>query len=200
MQPMVGQEFGIRSFVAISPPAQAKERLEDAVRKWTRRIGTQGVKWVNPANFHMTLEFLGSVRHSAVDDLRARLRGFLSRTPVVECALSGAGCFPDPARPKVMWIGLTGDLAKLDELRAAVEEATKGYGEPRDEKPFHPHLTVARFDWLSREQIGFIRRACENKEETDFGPWRVDRVDLMRSELGPGGSKYTVLESIELLA
>lgn len=193
-----GQEFQVRTFVAVWPPDEVRQKMEETVRRWARRLGTRGVKWVSPQNFHLTLVFLGNVRAGALETLKQRFRSSFLGIPPIEVHVSGAGAFPDLNRPKVLWIALRGNLEALAVLQARAEESAKGFGEPRDSKPFSPHLTVARFEWLDREQLDFVRRLASRPEETDFGSWLVDSVKLMRSDLGPGGSKYTVLETVRL--
>lgn len=194
-----GQEFEFRTFIALWPPEAARQRMAEAVRKWERRLGTRVAKWVNPQHFHLTLVFLGNVRATTLDGLKERFRGGFAGIAPAEVQISGAGAFPDLARPKILWVGLEGNADALDAIQARAEESAKGYGEPRDSKRFEPHLTVAHFEWLDREQLGFLKRLAVHPEETDFGSWTIDRVDLMRSDLGSEGSKYTVLESVPLL-
>ncbi len=195
---MEGSEYQVRSFVAVWPPPELLERITDTVRRWMRRIGTTGVKWVSPQNLHLTLEFLGNVRASTLDDLRARLRSACGSFGAFEVEIAGAGCFPDPARPKVLWLGMRGEVERMRVLQRTAGDACKGFGEPRDGKPFSPHVTIARFDWLSREQIGHVRRIASDASESELGAWSVDAVTLMRSDLGSGGSRYTVLEKVLL--
>lgn len=193
-----GAEFKVRAFVGVSPPPNLVESLSVAVRHWMRRIGTQGVKWVSPQNYHMTLEFLGNLSASGIEPLGERLEERAKGLTPIDLLVQGGGCFPDVTRPKVFFLKLQGSTEALFELQKRVAEATRGFGEPRDGKPFDPHLTVARFDWLNREQLGYVKRACENPAETNLGNWRIESFDLVRSELGPGGSQYQVLRTIRL--
>jgi 2'-5' RNA ligase len=198
LQPLPGKEFGIRSFVALRPPEGVIARLTEISRRWARRLGTQGVKWVSSTHFHLTLEFLGNVPLASLDELKIRLREGCQGTGALELGLSGAGCFPDFSRPKVLWIGVTGDTEGLARLAMRVAEATRGFGEPRDPRPFAAHLTMARFEWLSREQISHVKRIADRPEESDAGCWRADSLLLVRSELRPGGSVYETLDTVPL--
>jgi 2'-5' RNA ligase len=193
-----GAEFKFRAFVGVHPPPALVESLSVAVRQWMRRIGTQGVKWVSPQNYHLTLEFLGNVGASSAEALGDLLAEACRNLAPVELKVQGGGCFPDVLRPKVFFVKLQGSTEELLRLQGSVAEASRGFGEPRDGKPFEPHLTVARFDWLNREQLLHVKRICENPMETDLGSWRIDSVNLFRSESELGGARYQVLRSVRL--
>ncbi len=193
-----GTEFRIRTFVGVNPPPAVIDKLSIAARQWMRRIGTQGVRWVSPQNFHLTLEFLGDVHSGGIEQLGARLEEACKPFGPIEVVVRGGGCFPDILHPKNFWLGLQGATENLLALQRAVAECTRGIGEPRDGKPFEPHITVAKLEWMNRDQLGHLKRICENPAETDLGPWKIDQIDLVRSDLGPGGAHYQVLRPIRL--
>src|SRR5215207_3529075 len=97
---------GVRTFICIEIPGSVKERI-GALQQSLRGIDAQA-SWVKPENIHLTLKFLGDVdssRLGRVRDAVERASGSGSRFQVT---VGGAGCFPSPRSPRVLWVGLAG--------------------------------------------------------------------------------------------
>lgn len=168
--------MGQRMFVAVVPPADVVEDLSDFLEP------REGMPWVDPAQWHLTLAFMASVGEPREDELVERLGVAAARVPPFDLALGGAGCFPDPTRASVLWLGV-GETARspLTRLATGARAAAAVSGAPADGRAFVPHLTLAR-----------LRRPIEATRwlrilETYRSPtWRVAEVELIASHLGEG--------------
>jgi 2'-5' RNA ligase len=111
----------------------------------------------------------------------------------------GLGCFPHARNPRVLWVGLLGDLDRLEELHARVEEQTRNWSARDAARPFQPHLTIARVKDLRLADRRRLGEKIAAHARVSLGGWRVDRVDLMQSILSPHGAEYECLGAFALL-
>jgi len=189
----------IRTFVAIE--------LDDALKAALGRIQGQLKKggmshvarWVSLDSIHLTLKFLGDVSPDRVEEIeRAIQRACIPCAPF-SVSLSDIGCFPHFRRPRVIWVGLDGDVETLAQLQRSVESELVGVGFEAEGRRFQPHLTLARIKRNARPhecaRLGeFISTAKIVKSVSMV----VREVSLMRSELHPSGAVYTCLAAISL--
>ena len=188
----------IRAFLAVSPDAQVKRALADVVSQ-VRGTGAAGIALVRPDSVHLTLKFLGDISKAQVDAVERAVTVAVSGISELSLTLGRAGVFPSSGSPRVLWVGLEGDLDGLAELQWSVEQATEAAGFARERRRFSPHLTIGRVrDGARPEQI---RRAIEGllsaKVPADV---RLDvrSVDLVRSILLPSGAIYERLAQFPL--
>ncbi|GII94807.1 RNA 2',3'-cyclic phosphodiesterase [Sinosporangium siamense] len=172
----------MRLFTALLPPPAVLGEVERALEP--HRDAWPGLRWVDPATWHLTLTFMGEVPADVQHDLEVRLARAASRRPPMTLSFAGAGAFPSRKRARVLWIGVCGPkpvLSRLaDSSQAAARRAGAAHGEAR---PFHPHLTVAR----TRTRTGGddVRELVEALAEFEGTEWRAEEIHLMRSHLGP---------------
>jgi 2'-5' RNA ligase len=185
---MGGAKVG-RLFLGVPLPGDVRSALEAHLRAaFGERLPGRAVP---PANWHLTLRFLGDTdaeRHrKLVDELR---RAPLD--PAFELAFAGLGAFPRPARATVLWVGVGDGERPVKALASLVEESARRAGFAPEEKPFSPHLTVSRV-----APPADLRR--EIASAAPFGGrMRVDAVTLFRSHLGGGPPRYEPLERFGL--
>jgi RNA 2',3'-cyclic 3'-phosphodiesterase len=137
----------IRAFLGINFSVAVTRRVVDEVERRKAAVAQAGarVAWVPAANLHVTLKFLGSTPEEAIEAVRARVARVAeaAATPSIDARVRGVGAFPSLERPRVLWLGVEPrePIARLArELDAAMAEL----GYPREEREFHPHITVAR--------------------------------------------------------
>ena len=193
----------LRAFISIDLPSDARIALAEIQTELSRRATATGlgraVRWTRPESIHLTLKFLGDTPADLVPRLGDRLRGGLARACVLSLRLSTLGVFPNARAPRVIWVGLAGDLASLDQLQRSVEDAVSPLGFPAERRPFSPHLTLGRVveaaSPRSREELGRLVLEASPPAAVEFV---VGEVSLMRSELTCGGAIYSRLDSFTL--
>ena len=187
----------MRIFIAINlPPAVQKElaRLqEDLARKhWP-------VRWEKPEKIHLTLAFLGNTKISLSRIKKAVLAGCRG-IKSFEVSIKGLGAFPDFVRPRVVWVGLKGDLKNLAQLQKKISRELTAAKIDFKQKPFRPHLTIGRVKkGISKGALTDLGKKIRQHRKIDFkNTVRIDSVVIMKSDLRRTGSIHTKLAEINL--
>ena len=183
----------LRTFLA----AEIGDEARHVAARWIERLRREpwgdAVRWARAEALHVTLRFLGATPEDRVSPLATALRretAGIAPFPVRLGALAG---FPDPRRPRVVFLGLDDEPAgALAALAAAAERAALAEGFAPETRPFHGHLTLGR----RREQRRLLRLPEDARAEA--APFVVDSVVLFRSQLSLAGPTYTPLERIAL--
>ncbi|NTV62244.1 MAG: RNA 2',3'-cyclic phosphodiesterase [Oscillochloris sp.] len=180
----------MRLFIAIDLPAPVRAALAEVQARLRRH--DLAVRWAAIEGMHLTLQFLGETEAQLLPDLRAALARI--PPPSFTLRLSGLGTFPNPTRPRVLWVGLGNDLAPLDELQQAVLDATRPLGFAPEARAFSPHLTLGRTrQEASSAQIQAIASAVHNTAPPVATIWLADQARLFQSTSTPNGMVYTIL-------
>lgn len=177
-------------FVAITPPLDVIEDLSAFLEP--RR--EHGLPFIDPAQWHLTLAFMGDVPDHAVEELQERLSEAAARRAPMTLRMQGGGTFPDATRAKVLWLGLTGDTHELGKLALNVRSAASKAGAAVDGKPFTAHLSLSRLHHPI-EATRWLRIL----DSYDGPSWPADHVDLIASHLHEGRRpRYEVVNSFDL--
>lgn len=166
----------MRLFVAIDLPEDVKQTVATLCR------GLSGVRWLPPEQLHLTLRFIGEVDDAVIAAIHRELVK-ITRPPF-PLTLNGVGCFPSPRRPRVLWVGLNGG-EPLMQLQHEVETAVVAAGLPPDERPFSPHITLAR---LRDHREGDVAPFLTQNASFANGPFMVDAFHLYSSVLTAKGA------------
>lgn len=184
----------MRLFVALVPPPEAVADLAAAVG--AVREQHPALRWVPPERWHLTLAFYGEVPEQRVADLGRRVERAAGRSPAARLQLAGAGRFGS----QVLWAGVAGDVDVVSRLAASAGAAGRRVGADVEDRPYRPHLTLAR----TRRPAGGAARGAGRGPDADLRPavaalaghrgreWTASAVRLVRSHLGPEPS-YEVL-------
>jgi 2'-5' RNA ligase len=183
----------VRLFVAIELPDDLRVRLSEM----QRALGCESlpVRWVRPEGIHLTLKFLGEVPQDSIDAIGSALARAAMHHAPFRLEGRGIGTFPERGRPRVIWVGLLGDVERIVALARSVEEALAPLGFPPEARRFSPHLTLGRFrgsphaDW---------RLLLERSSGAPFGSFGVDGFSLFESRLKPEGAEYHALTRFRL--
>lgn len=185
----------IRAFVAV-PVAEAVARELERLLSRLRPLAAGGprLRWVTQAQLHITLRFLGEHSPQVIDQVKDAL-GSARLEPCFQpfdIELTRAGAFPDLARPRTLWLGGDRGAAELTVLARGVDDVLADVGIPREQRPFKPHLTLARCDGaaLPKGMLEALKKIPPLR-------WRCNGFDLMRSRLTPQGAVYTKLAHVE---
>ena len=138
----------MRLFIGIELSGTAQEEILGIRERLVETITRQGVRFVRPEKLHLTLAFLGQVEVSDLDGLIRAIDQLGPTQAGIHLRVTGLGCFPDARRPKVIWVGVEGDVQNL---ATQVVEAAKPFALELDEKPFSAHITLARISPGSKE-------------------------------------------------
>lgn len=144
-----------------------------------------GLRWSSPESWHITLQFLGETSSEKCDCVVSRLRDL--RSPLVPVELEGTGFFE---RAGVFFAGVTVS-EEMERLQKQVLAATARCGFVAEDRPFHPHVTLARAKGDNRMKA--LRRLKQRVEaDARFPGFEASEFLLYEAFLGPGGSRYEV--------
>lgn len=180
----------LRLFFAVELPREVRETAAQHAARLRRDFPAARASWPRPESLHLTLKFLGEVEAILIDSLSNAAAVAAAGLVPFALTIEGAGAFPPRGAARVLWLGVRDDSGHLSRLQFRLDKECAHAGFPRESKPFEPHLTLAR---LRAPQDAAA--LSEAHRRTPFGPhsFEVSGFVLMRSELGPGGSRYTPL-------
>lgn len=175
----------IRAFVAVR--VDCGPELRRAIRE-LNEMG-RAVRALSPDQLHVTLKFLGDVPLEQTAAIAGAVAEAVRDAPAFTAELRGLGTFPHLDRPTVVWVGYA-DPHPMTQIAERIEAALDPLGFPREARPYHPHVTVAR---VKSRPPGTLRTLIEQHAATPFGATEVEAVELYQSELAQDGPRYTVL-------
>ena len=187
----------IRAFIAVEIAPDTITRIGAVIERL--KPLSAAIRWVGAGNFHLTLKFLGNIDESQIEPIGAALFDALRLFPRLAINAKGLGVFPNPRRPRVLWVGLVGN--EIVSLQAKVELALTPLGFAPEEKKFTPHLTIGR--WRHGERTDGTAEQTLDQElgrwsDYEFGVTSVHEVILFQSDLKPAGAIYRRLKVVTL--
>lgn len=196
----------MRIFIGIDLDPEVRTRISrflDGVRGFA-----PDARWVRPESLHITLKFIGEQTSEQVEAIAERLPRV--EGSAFEIRSTGYGFFPTAKAPRVFWIGIQAG-PQLAELAASIDMATAELGVSREDRPYSPHLTLARAGggrssgspkWRKGDGANAAFAVLEKRlaamGELDFGTMTAQEFILYQSQLSSGGSKYTKLQRFPL--
>jgi RNA 2',3'-cyclic 3'-phosphodiesterase len=183
----------MRTFIAIPLPAESRSMLEKMQQ--SLRVHRAEVRWTAIPSIHLTLKFLGEVDPEIIPKLSESISGVSGEESPFELRLQGLGCFPNLNAPRVIWCGIEGGTESLSRLQHKVESVCAEFGFAREDRTFHPHLTLGRVNGKKNLQPLLDCIKIGSELESSF---QADHFNIYRSVLKPQGAEYTVLKTIAL--
>jgi 2'-5' RNA ligase len=184
----------MRLFVALEIPGEIRSALAVFLKE-LRAIAPRA-KWVRADSLHVTLKFLGEVEPSKLAAVKTTLAAIRSPQAVV-LDFRGLGFFPNEKRPRVFWASMEAS-PNLAPLAADIDQALHKLGFPPEERPFTPHLTLARFN--PPGLAAHVRAAGQQNQSRSFGSLTTREFHLIESKLKPTGAEYTNLQSFPFVS
>jgi len=186
----------IRSFLAFELPDEIKETVFSIYRKF-KRSGLD-VKWVKEENIHLTVIFMGNVAEKDIEPMGKAIEKACKKYGTFRIKVKGTGVFSSLKDPRVLWIGVKGDVERLSFFRDRLQKELKKFGIKEETRAFIPHITIGRF------RKGFSEKEKLKNLLTEFKEVESPEADLkelilFKSELRPEGARYTKLNSWPLL-
>jgi 2'-5' RNA ligase len=198
----------LRLFVAMSPPEDVKDRIEKAQDQLRRATPGKIVRWIKRDQFHLTLKFLGNVAEPRVGELIEALRAGCTHFAPFCLRAEGIGFFPGARVPRVLWAGVSDKKGTLPELQRVIQTGVKKFTQEDSAEPgsagvppasqFTGHITLGRIQRIRPAESEALSQATTAIANPFFGEWTANCVALIRSELSPGGSRYTTVAAIPL--
>ena len=182
----------IRSFLAFELPPDIKStvaRISGEMRK-----STLDVKWIRADNIHLTMVFMGNIKSEDIGAIGKEIQKVCLRYGPFDVSLHGLGCFPNKRNPRVIWLGLDGDLDRMSFFRDHLQEALRPFGIKGEKRRYRPHLT------LGRTRKSYRRSPALGEFLLKYGDLAnpvcsLSELILFKSDLKPGGAEYTKLEA-----
>ncbi|MEE9402954.1 MAG: RNA 2',3'-cyclic phosphodiesterase [Desulfobacteria bacterium] len=184
----------LRAFIAISLPEPVLQGIVTA-QETLKRSGLK-IRWVRKEGIHLTLKFLGDIDRDSVEKIsEAMERATGSFSPFTLWA-EGIGVFPNLRRPRVAWVGLSGDIEILRALQRDLESQLSGLGFPKEKRPFKGHLTLGRVK--GRLDGIKLQEALEDLGDFRTESFTAQSLVLFQSELRPDGAVYSRVAEVPL--
>jgi len=189
--------MGIRSFLAFELPVEIREQIR-VISKELKKTALP-VRWVKADNIHLTILFLGSVDEDTIDDIEEKANLVVKGFSAFRIRLNAVGVFPHWRRPRVIWIGLNGDIGRLSDLRDELQEELKALGFMPEKRPFRAHLTLGRFKGpIDRDED--MKWILDRYRDINSDLYQLNEFILYKSDLKPDGPVYTKMATWPLRA
>ena len=178
----------IRTFIAIDTPETVTKvalSLQSSVK-----VNPKAVRWVRKENIHITLRYIGPTAPGEVDKINRLLREISGQNSDLSLTVSGTGCFPKKERPRILWLGVNGDVAELKLLVEMITSEMDQLGYPQEEHNYSSHITIGRIRYPQK-----VTPDITDFLTAQYEPvlWNVPKIILYQSELLQSGALYSIL-------
>jgi 2'-5' RNA ligase len=190
---------GIRSFVAIELPDDVRSALADLQTDLKAQAPPKAVRWTRPTSIHLTLQFLGDVNQVQVEAIADAMRGVCAEQTPFAFELKGVGVFPNPNRPRIVWVGVTEPSGTLVAVQKGVSQVLVPLGFELEKRAYTPHLTIGRAArHAGRRELAEVGELITRSDVGTLGQVYVKQITLMKSDLQPTGAVYSPLAVLTL--
>jgi 2'-5' RNA ligase len=171
-------------------PPEILRTIADIQRALRKNI-RGSVSWVRPEGIHLTLKFFGDIAAKDVSAVSEVVAGQVAGAQPLNLEAKGLGVFPDTKRPRVLWLGIGGEVERLIAMQKAIDQGLEPCGFSKEKRPFQAHLTLARIK--SPQGLSGIEDVLTEKGSESAGKFTATGLTLFKSELTPKGAIYTTL-------
>jgi RNA 2',3'-cyclic 3'-phosphodiesterase len=185
----------VRLFVAIDVDEGARRAVAALQQRIATALGPErSLKTVDPARMHLTLAFLGEIADSNVPPVVNTLNATIE-VPQFDAEFQGVGVFPLRGAPRILWLGVEEGAEQIVEVQREVARRLERLGVALEGRPFHPHLTLAR--WKTSRPAD-RQRSLAIDTHKPVARVAIDHVTLYQSRLSAAGPTYTALTHANL--
>ncbi len=189
-----------RTFIALEMNKAAQDHLADVIRRVGHVLPT--VRWVDPVGIHLTLAFLGELDDAQLAEVIQVAEAVAGRMPAFSYRLSHLGIFGPPRQPRVIWLGIDEPSGALRLLQRTLQQELLRHNFELDDKPFSPHLTLARvknpLPPVEQRQLQAMLDKPHQQKVASTHSYPVTNIEVLKSELSREGAYYTVLRTCPL--
>jgi RNA 2',3'-cyclic 3'-phosphodiesterase len=194
-----------RTFIAIDLNDAARSYLHQHIQQLA--LALPRVHWVDPETLHLTLAFLGELEDAQLAQATQAALEIAQASTSFRLRIGSLGMFGPAQNPRVIWMGVSGNLQPLLDVQARLAERLAADGFPAEERAYAPHLTLARIKMpLNQQELGALRRLIppassasyrqnQPRQTTDqpFPEFPVAHLSVMKSNLTRAGAEYSCL-------
>ena len=178
----------IRTFIALDIPetvAKVALSLQSSVK-----VNPKAVRWERKENIHITLRYIGPTAPREVEKINRLLSEIVGQNSDLSLNISGTGCFPKKERPRILWLGVDGDVVELKLLVEMINSEMDQLGYPQEERNYSPHISIGRIRYpqmITPDVTDFL--------SAEYEPifWNIPKINYYQSELLPSGAIYSIL-------
>ena len=183
----------LRTFLAVPVPREVSSKKNMLYSTLENVDGD--INWVKNAQLHLTMKFLGHTPESAINDVIDHIEKITPNMNPFDLKIEETGCFPVPTRPRILWLGLKGNLDLLKSMVESIENVLEPLGFPKESRDILPHITLARIKYPQKHTPNVDPFLKSSYDPIDFP---VDRMQFFSSELLPSGAVHTILKTFPL--
>lgn len=185
----------LRTFVAVDIDPAIATQAGKLIERLSKTEAN--VKWVDPKHLHFTLKFLGEINIRETPEVCAVVEDAVKSLAGFRAQVGSVGAFPDPSRPRTVWLGITDGADEFVQLHDTIENGLHAMGFRREHRRYRPHLTLGR---VRQSPFGIEELAELIHEHQDFtaGELYVSDVKVFSSRLEKSGPAYTLLGTADL--
>jgi RNA 2',3'-cyclic 3'-phosphodiesterase len=184
--------MAIRSFLAFELPPGIKKEVA-GISGEVKKTGLRA-SWVKPGNIHLTVIFLGDVNEQDTPGIISSIDNVIGKYKPFDISLGRMGVFPDIRKPRVLWLGLNGEIERLAALRDDLQKPLETFDVKQEKRSFKPHLTLGRFRKPVRDK-SLLEKILGKYGDISGPDGKLDELILFKSVLNPGGSVYTKINT-----
>ena len=178
----------IRTFIALDTPETVTKvalSLQSSVK-----VNPKAVRWVRKENIHVTLRYIGPTAPGEVEKINRLLSEIVGQNSDLSLKVSGTGCFPKKERPRILWLGVDGDVVELKLLVEMINSEMVQLGYPQEERNYSPHISIGRIRYPQK-----VTPDVTDFLSAEYEPisWNIPKIIFYQSELLPSGAIYSIL-------
>lgn len=179
-----------RLFITLDIP---EDILDEIIKIRDELYQYDRVRWEGRDKLHITLKFLGDTDSKLISPLENMLYKVSNEFLEQKLSFNKFGIFYRNKEPKIFWLGLD-ENNNLIRLQKHIDEECRKLGFEKEKRQFHAHLTLLRIRGFEN-----IKRLEEIKESKIVSiNFSAKTISLIKSDLKPGGSVYSIIKSFEL--